>query len=229
VFEARAGAGVVPLGRAAVGVEDLDSDSRDVQRWTVGTAGVNARIEIWFLPDDQVSVSLVTDLEEGPIVSREVLETTVFLALASGVIANLPKKLADPLCEWLREFPVPETQEDIPTTVDGLDLVLPSGEPGQKGVEATFTMKGDLPVSRWKPRGFRLFGRDALDYSQTATKAMFLDLLLGLSPVGKVMLVEAAHSLGLAGTLGVIKMTNHPQVAMTALDAGIEEAELRSS
>jgi hypothetical protein len=184
---------------------------------------VNARYEIWFLSDDQVSVSIETDAEVGP--TLELLETTVFLSLAAGVIANLPKRLADPLCERLREFPVPARRKDIPTTVGGFDLVLPRDERGRKGFEGTLTMKGGFPVSRLKPRGFRLFGREVQDYSQTATMAVFLHLLHGFTDTGQVVLVEAAHSVGLAGTLGFIKMTNHPQVAMTALEAGIEEAE----
>jgi len=45
---------------------------------------VNAQFEIWFLSGDQLSVFIETDLEEGPIQSREVLEATVFLSLARG-------------------------------------------------------------------------------------------------------------------------------------------------
>jgi hypothetical protein len=194
-----------------------------VRRRAVGTGDVKARFEVWFLSGDRVSVFIETDLEPGP--ALEVLETTVFLTLAAGVIANLPKKLAGALCERLREFPVPTRQGDIPTSVDGLDLVLPRGENGSKGFEGTLTMKGGLPVSRLKPRGFRLFGREVQDYSQTATMAVLHHLLLGFTSAGQVVLVEAAHSLALAGTLGVIKMTNHNKIAMEALESGIEEAE----
>jgi hypothetical protein len=37
---------------------------------------VNARVEIWFLSDDRISVLLETDQETGPIHLRELLEIT---------------------------------------------------------------------------------------------------------------------------------------------------------
>jgi hypothetical protein len=195
-------------------------------RRRAGTDDVKARFEVSFLSDDQVSVFIETDLEPGP--ELEVLETTVFLTLAAGVIANLPKKLASALCQRLREFPVPTRREDIPATVDGLDLVLPHDEIGSKGFEGTLAMKGGLPVARLKPRGFRLFGGEVQEYSQTATMAVLHHLLLGFTSAGQVVLVEAARYLALAGTLGGIKMTNHSKIAWEALESGLKEAELRS-
>jgi hypothetical protein len=85
-------------------------------------------------------------------------------------------------------------------------------------------MKGNRPVARLKPRGFRLFGREVQDYAQTATMAALLHLLLGFTATSRVMLVEAAHTLGNLGLGGAIKMTTHATVAMTALEGGIEAA-----
>jgi len=148
------------------------------------------RFEIWFLSDDRISVFLETDQETGPIHLRELLEITTVAALAAGVIANLPKDLAKPLCIQLADFSTPETQEDIPTRVDDLVLVLPGTERGRKGFEGTLKMKGGLPVARWKPRGFRLFGREVQDYSQTAITAVLLHVIGGLSSNGRAMLGE---------------------------------------
>jgi hypothetical protein len=180
--------------------------------------------EIWFPSSDEVSVSIETGLEAGPIQEREVLEIAVFASLAAGVIANLPKGAARELCSALEEFPSPTTDEDIPTTLGQVRLVLPRGERARKGFEGTVTMNGPLPVARWKPRGFRLFGREVQTYSQTAVMAAFLHLLLGLGRPGRNMLVETAHSLGRLGLIGAIGMTSHSRAAVAALEQGAEAA-----
>jgi len=50
---------------------------------------VNARVEVWFLSDDRVSVFVETDQETGVIYLRELLEITTVAAITAGVIANL--------------------------------------------------------------------------------------------------------------------------------------------
>jgi hypothetical protein len=183
---------------------------------------VNARFEIWFLSDDRISVLLETDQETGPIHLRELFEITTVAALAAGVIANLPKDLAKPLCIQLADFSAPATQEDIPSRVGDLVLVLPGTERGRKGFDGTLKMKGDLPVARWKPRGFRLFGREVQDYSQTATMAVLLHVIGGLSSNGRAILAETARTLGRLGLTGGIGMLNHGSVAMTAVEQAVE-------
>src|SRR5207249_4317233 len=98
---------------------------------------MTGRFEVWFLSGDQVSVLIETNREAGSIHTRELLEATVFAAIAAGVIANLPKDRATALCERLATFPVPRSGDDIPTSVDGLDLVLPRSERGRKGCYGT--------------------------------------------------------------------------------------------
>lgn len=188
----------------------------------------HGRFEIWFLSADEVSVFVETDLENEPGRAREVLETAVFTALAAGVIANLPKHLAKELSTRLAEFPCPMSDEDIPGAVDNFLLVLPRPERGRKGFEGTFAMKGPVPVAKLKPRGFRLFGREVQDYSQTATMAVLLHLLAGFSRVGRVMLVEAARSLGNLGRIGAFGMTNHVYAAQSALEGAVEAADAES-
>jgi len=183
---------------------------------------VNARFEIWFLSDDRISVLLETDQETGPIHLRELFEITTVAALAAGVIANLPKDLAKPLCIQLADFSAPATQEDIPSRVGDLVLVLPGTERGRKGFDGTLKMKGDLPVARWKPRGFRLFGREVQDYSQTATMAVLLHVIGGLSSNGRAILADTARTLGRLGLTGAIGMLNHGSVAMTAVEQAVE-------
>lgn len=185
---------------------------------------MTARFEIWFLSDDRISVVVETDQEAGPIHLRELLEITTVAAIAAGVIANLPKDLAKRLCSQLADFSAPATQEDIPTRVGDLVLVLPGTERGRKGFEGTLKMKGDLPVARWKPRGFRLFGREVQDYSQTATMAVLLHVIGGLSSNGRAILAETARTLGRLGLAGAIGMLNHGSVAMTAVDQAVDEA-----
>jgi hypothetical protein len=186
-------------------------------------ADMTARFEVWFMSDDQVSVFVETSREAGPVDMREVLETAVFAALAAGVIANLPKDRATTLCEHLARFPRPTSHDDIPTSVDGLDLVLPRFERDRKGVEGTFTMKGGLPITRLKFRGFGLLGNGHVqDCAQIATNAVLLHLLAGLTPNGRAVLVETAHALGKLGLSGAITMTTHPQAAMAALDQAVE-------
>jgi hypothetical protein len=187
---------------------------------------MTARFEVWFLSGDQISVFIETSHEAGPIGTHEMLEAAVFASIAAGVIANLPKDRATILCERLADLPVPSSRDDIPTSVDGLDLVLPQPEGGRKGCYGTFRMKRGLPVARLKFRGFRRFGDPGVqDCAQTATMAVLHDLVLGFSPIGRVVLVEAAHALGNLGLTGAIKMTTHPRVAMAALDQAIEAAE----
>lgn len=183
---------------------------------------MNARFEIWFLSDDRISVLLETDQETGPIHLRELFEITTVAALAAGVIANLPKDLAKPLCIQLADFSAPATQEDIPSRVGDLVLVLPGTERGRKGFDGTLKMKGDLPVARWKPRGFRLFGREVQDYSQTATMAVLLHVIGGLSSNGRAILADTARTLGRLGLTGAIGMLNHGSVAMTAVEQAVE-------
>jgi hypothetical protein len=191
---------------------------------------VNGRAEIWFVSDDRISVSIKTDQETGDIYLRELLEIMVFAALAAGVIANLPKDGRGALCRWLADFAAPTGEDDIPTHVGDLLLVLPDAERGQKGFEGTLTMKGDRPVAKWKPRGFRLFDREVEDYSQTAIMAVLLDLHLGLSPKGQRILAEAANTLGNLGLIGAIRMRNHASVAMWALDQAVDaETEAREA
>lgn len=156
----------------------------------------DARFEIWFPSADEVSVLLETDLEAEPGPKREVLETWVFAAIAAGVIANLPKPLAKPLCARLEEFPDTTSAEDVPAVVDGFHLVLPRPERARKGFQGNFTMKGDLPIARLKPRGFRLFGREVQEYAQTATLAVLHHLFHGFTCRSRVMLVQTAHALG---------------------------------
>jgi hypothetical protein len=190
---------------------------------------VVGRFEIWFPSADEVSVVVETDLENGPIRTREMLETAVFAALAAGVIANLPKHMAKELSTRLAEFPRPTSDEDIPASVGDVQLVLPRPERGRKGFEGTFEMRGPLPVAKLKPRGFRLFGREVQDYVQTATMAVFLHLLLGFTQGGRVVLVETAHNLGFLGQLGEIKMTTHAHAAGHALDQAAETADAESN
>jgi hypothetical protein len=190
-------------------------------------AEMTARFEVWFLSGDQVSVFVETSLEAKPGHARELPEATVFAALAAGVIANLPKDRATTLCERLAAFPVPRTRDEIPTSVDGLDLVLPRSERGRKGCYGTPRMKGGLPVARLKFRGFGLFGDGGVhNCAQTATMAVLFHLLLGFSSDGCVILVEAAHALGKLGLSGAIGMTTHSHAAMAALEQAIEVAEL---
>jgi hypothetical protein len=189
---------------------------------------VNARFEIWFLSDDRISVLLETDQETGPIHLRELFEITTVAALAAGVIANLPKDLAKPLCIQLADFSAPATQEDIPSRVGDLVLVLPGTERGRKGFDGTLKMKGDLPVARWKPRGFRLFGREVQDYSQTATMAVLLHVIGGLSSNGRAILADTARTLGRLGLTGAIGMLNHGSVAMTAVEQAVEAETKRN-
>ena len=181
---------------------------------------LNGRVEIWFLSDDRMSVFIETDgvFEWLPIGSRELFEILVFAALAAGVIANLPKDGREPLCRWLAGFPAPTREDNIPTQVGDLLLVLPDAERGRKGFEGTLAMKGDLPVARWKPRGFRLFGREVQDYSRTAIMAVLLHLTGELGFDARVMLAETANTLGRLGLLGAIKMRNHASVAMMAVN-----------
>lgn len=185
----------------------------------------DARFEIWFTSPDEVSVWLETDLEAEPGPKREVLETWVFAALAAGVIANLPKPLAKELCSRLEEFPDTTNDDDVSAVVDGFHLVLPRPERGRKGFEGTFRVKGDLPIARLKPRGFRLFGREVQTYSQTATLVVLHNLFHGFTRGSRVMLVHTAHALGGLGQLGAIGMMNHAHAANTALDRGVEAAE----
>jgi hypothetical protein len=144
------------------------------------------------------------------------------------VIANLPKDVAERLCIQLADFSAPATQEDIPTRVGDVVLVLPGTERGRKGFEGTFKMKGDLPIARWKPRGFRLFGREVQDYSQTATMAVLLHVIGGLSPDGRAILAETARTLGRLGITGAIRMRNHGSVAMLAVEQAVETETERS-
>ena len=102
-------------------------------------------------------------------------------------------------------------------------LVAPAEERGRKGFEGTMDMSGNLPVGRWKPRGFPLFGREVQDYSQTATMALLLHVIGRLNSDGRAMLVKAVHSLALFGHLGQIKMRNHPTFAMMAMEGAIED------
>lgn len=183
---------------------------------------MNGRFEIWFLSDDRISVFVETDQETGPIHLRELLEITLFAALAAGVIANLPKDVRKTLCTRLADFPAPTTRDDIPAGVGDLVLVLPGTERGRKGFEGTLKMKGDLPVARLKPRGFRLFGREVQDYSETATMAVLLHLSGGLSFHGRVILARVARTIGHLGLAGAIGMLNHGSVAMAAVDQAIE-------
>jgi hypothetical protein len=190
---------------------------------------LNGRAEIWFLSDDRISVSIETDQETGDVYLRELLEIMVFAALAAGVIANLPKDGREQLCSWLADFPAPTREDDIPTQVGDLVFVLPDAERGRKGFEGTLTMKGDLPVARWKPRGFRLFGCEVQDYSRTAIMAVPLYLTSGLSFKGRGILAETAGTLGRLGLQGVIKMRNHASVAMMALDQAVDAVEVEAS
>ena len=51
-----------------------------------------------------------------------------------------------------------------------------------------------------------MFGREVQDYSQTGVMALFLHVLLGLTESSRFVLIETAHTLGLLGQLGAIKM-----------------------
>jgi hypothetical protein len=107
--------------------------------------------------------------------------------------------------------------------VGDLVLVLPGTERGRKGFEGTLEMKGGLPVARWKPHGFRLFGREVQDYSKTATMAILLHVIGGLSPGGRAILAETARTLGNLGLTGAIGMLNHGSVAMMAVDQAVDD------
>jgi hypothetical protein len=74
-----------------------DAAGRDIE--------MNARFEVWFLSDDRISVFVETDQETGDIQLREVLEITTVAAIGAGVIANLPKDVAMPLCTQLEISP----------------------------------------------------------------------------------------------------------------------------
>jgi hypothetical protein len=89
---------------------------------------MGGRFEVWFIADDQVSVFVETNLEGTPGAAREVHEASVFTSVAAGIIANLPKAVATPLCERLADFDVPATREEIPTGVGDRILVLPYPE-----------------------------------------------------------------------------------------------------
>ena len=82
-------------------------------------------------------------------------------------------------------------------------------------------MSGNLPVGRFKPRGFRLFGREVQDYSETAAMALLLHVIGRLNSDGRAMLTETVRTLGRLGLMGEIKMRNHPDVAMTAMEEAI--------
>jgi hypothetical protein len=185
---------------------------------------MNARFEIWLLSDNRISVLLETDEEQGDPDLREVLEITTVAAVVSGVIANLPKDVARPLCAQLADVSAPATQEDIPSMVGDLLFVLPGTEPGRKGFEGTVKMKGGLPVARWKPRGFRLFGSEVQDYSRTAAMALLLYTISGLSPSGRSLLARTAHTLGNLGLVGAIGLRNHPSVAMMAVHRALDDS-----
>jgi hypothetical protein len=184
---------------------------------------MGGRFEVWFLSDERISVYVETDLEDTPGPEREVHEALVFTAVAAGIIANLPKAVAAPLCARLADFDVPATREDIPTSVGDRVLVLPQPDRDRKGFEGTVRMKeANLPVSRMKSRGFGWFGREVQDYAQAAALAIFFHLLAGFTSEGQVMLVEAARTLGNLGLAGGIGMTTHSHAAWTALEAGVE-------
>jgi hypothetical protein len=189
----------------------------------------DARFEIWFPSPDMVSVWVETNLEEEPGPKREVLETWVFTAFAAGVIANLPKDAKKALSTRLADFPRQTSSDEIPCEVDDRSLVLPQQEGARKGFEGTFTVKGGLSVTKTKSHGFGLFGRDVQDCAQTATMALLLHLLLGFPSSSRMMLVEAARTLGNLGLAGAIGMTTHPHAAETALDRGVEAAEAAAS
>jgi hypothetical protein len=182
----------------------------------------SGRFEVWFMPDDTVSVVVETDAGTDPTPEGEVLETAVFVALAAGTIANLPKHVRTPLCSWLADFELPADRDDIPTSVGDRILVLPSSEGERRGFTGTMTMKGAMPSARMKTHGFGLFGSSVQDYAQEAVQAVMLYLLLGFSPYARAMIVQAAHTLGNLGLAGAVRMTTHPQAAMTALEAGVE-------
>ena len=182
---------------------------------------MGGRFEVWFLSDERISVFVETDLEATPGAAREVHEALVFTAVAAGIIANLPKAVATPLCRHLADFEAPATREDIPTSLGDWVLVLPQPDRDRRGFEGTVRMKeGHLPVSKMKTRGFGWFGREVQDYAQIAALAVFIHLLSGFSPDGRVMLVEAAQTLGTLGLAGAIGMTTHPHAAWAALEAG---------
>jgi hypothetical protein len=184
---------------------------------------MRGRFEVWFLSDQRISVFVETGYE--PSIELEIYEAVVFAAIAAGIIANLPKAVALPLCRLLADYEVPATREDIPTSVGDRVLVLPQPDRDRKGFEGTVKMKpGALPVSRMKTRGFGLFGRDVQDYARDAAIALFLHVLLGLSDEGRAMLVAAARSLGGLGLAGAIGLTTHPHAAWTAVNSGIDAA-----
>lgn len=186
----------------------------------------NGSVEVWFLSEDELAVSVVTDLEAQPGAAREVLETAGFAALAAGVLANLSKEPARTLAARLAEVALPPSSEDIPASVDGWLLVLPPEIRGNsRGFEGTFRLNGPLPVSRWKPRGFRLFSKDVQFYSGTAIEALFWHLLAGFTSQGRLMLVETARTLADLHQAGATGMTSHPRAAAAALDRGVETAE----
>jgi hypothetical protein len=186
---------------------------------------MGGRFEVWFLSDERISVFVETDLEATPEAAREVHEALVFTAVAAGIIANLPKAVAKPLCTCFADFEGPATREDISTSVRDRVLVLPQPDRDRNGFEGTVRMKeGRLPVARMKSRGFGWFGSDVpvQDYAQAAALALFIHLLAGFSSDGRVMLVEAARTLGNLGLAGAIRVTTHSHAAWTALEAGVE-------
>ena len=183
------------------------------------------RFEVWFLSDERISVFVETDLEDTPGAAREVHEALVFTAVAAGIVANLPNAVAAPLCRLLADFEAPASQEDIPTSVGDRVLVLPQPDLDRRGFEGTVRMKeGGTPRSRMKSRGFGWFGGGAQvqDHAQAAVVALFLHLLGGFGPDGRVVLVEAARTLGSLGLAGAVGLSTHPHAAWTALEAGVE-------
>ena len=178
----------------------------------------DARLEIWFPSEDEVSIVVEAD---GVGFEREVAEATVFAAFAAGMILALGKRPETRyLCGLLADMP----HDGVELFHMGeLHIVPPSSAKGQKGFEGALKISPGLARMGIKPKGFGLFSRGVGFYAPMAALALFLDLHQRQSPDGRFVLVETARRIGTLGAARHITITSQAQVADDAVHGALAE------